>query len=242
MKNTGCRQLILFVYLTSLACTGDKGTLQGQVTSVFGGRVRAEVQVTGLADKASSDEGGYFEIPYVPGSFELRVRAPGHVQWTQHFDLATGATVELAPVELVPVPPDVGVWRIDGDHYAPVPGETLRRPPSMWLGLSEVRRLGSVTSGEVTVVCKDKSLFRLGASTGSTVALDVARRDGRILQEVGGGVPPVTQIPLGEGVWRVTPTREGDFALVELNERGEPPTVWSLQVQVCPNEGVVHGE
>lgn len=231
----------VFMSIVGQGCIFDQAELVGQVKSVFGQGVIAQVQVEGLARVVTTQSSGAFRIPYVPGSLELKVWAHGYVTWRKNYNFSTGTRVEIEDVELVPVPADIGLFQVGKSGYEELLAEDLRRPVSLWLGLAEVRRLGTVTSGEATSVCRDRPLIRREAPALGQLYLDVAIRDGRVLRNAEDGGQLLRQELVGEGVWRVTPVKEGSLALVELREHGKKPVAWPLEVKVCTELEVGRG-
>jgi hypothetical protein len=109
---------------------GTEPTMTGTVTDVWDKPLPgATITIEGVADLATSGEGGSFTLPVLEGKKRIKAGAEGyvHVQETFVFPQGENSTVAMPDVKLTlyPAPEKPGLYLVNTQAYSPLVGQSI---------------------------------------------------------------------------------------------------------------------
>jgi len=216
-----------------------ESSLAGQVRSLSGAPLAAQVSIVGIDARTSTDEAGRFRLPYPPGRFIVRYEAPGHLPLDQEWWFADAREVTLTPIELVPPPQREGLWRMGADGYLGFPRQALTFQETDTLGLTTLKRRRLGFTENATEVCLEQPLLFQDSSSAEEaplLALQVTN-DGELKPGAGMALSSagIQVTAVAHGLWRIELERPGPIALLpqSLEQEGALPEGWYLNGIAC---------
>lgn len=118
---TSKRILAYWLPLVFLVGCSPEPLVTGQVVDEFGKPVvGATVQVQGTTFRGSTDSGGKYSVPYVPGNFTVDIQKQGFTSAEFSLNIASPMRYPAASVTLIPIPPIPGFYLFGRSDYQSV--------------------------------------------------------------------------------------------------------------------------
>ncbi len=238
------RMILLLAALVATlgACASDnRGTLTGRVQNLFGEPVAATVSVKGLDVRVEANADGRYALPFVPGRFTVRYEASNHFPVERQFDIYKPARATSSPVDLVPVPPAPGLWKVDHHHYSNVAPTSVRLEEERALGLLSGSRRLHVVDGSPVPWCRSEPLVAQWKQPVSAPPFSAwAVHEGGVLWPDGLEQDPsaarsIDQQPVAENVWTIRTQSTGALFLTLSSQNRLLPvrSGYYLEVKTC---------